>query len=53
MCRLKEVNGQDENLWNSCQNSSVDRFIRQTYLTFLNNKKIESHAEDITFHGLD
>ena len=53
MYRSRDVDSQYENLWNSYQNSPVDKFSAQTYLVLSNKKKIDSHIGDMTSHILD
>ena len=53
MCKSRRVNSQDDNFWNSRQNSSVGKFFPQKYLASSNKKKIDSHVGDTTVHLLD
>ena len=53
ICKSRRVNSQDDNFWNSCQNSSVDKSFPQKYLASSNKTKIDSHAGDTTVHLLD
>ena len=47
--RSREEDSPDSSLSNSCQNSSIDKFFAQKYLTFSNKQKIDSHVGDMTF----
>ena len=50
MCRSTEVEGRDDNLWNSCQNSSVGKFFPQNIWLFRKNRKTDSYVSDVNFH---
>ena len=53
MCKSREVDSQDDNLWNSCQNLSVDKFFPEIYLAYSNKLDYDSHVEDMSFYILD
>ena len=40
MSKSRRVNSQDDNFWNSRQNSSVGKFFPQKYLASSNKKKL-------------
>ena len=53
MCRSREINGQDDKLWNSCQNSLFDIIYTQKHLIFSDElKKLTPMVGILTFHIL-